>query len=84
MGKYRDQMSKISAMPPDLLSADFCDQLEAKIVDVTKRVSTIEEQLIVLDRKLTDCCGGNSLRTEVAALRAEVQKLRAPSSPPTG
>lgn len=78
MGKHRDRMAKISAMPPDLLSADFCDELEAKIVDVTKRVSTIEEQLIVIDRKLTDCCGGSSLRTEVDALRAELQKLRAP------
>lgn len=82
MGKYRDRMTKWSAMPADLLGADFCDELDLKITEVTRRVSAIEERLILIDRKLTDCCD-DSLRGEVTDLRAELQKLRPPPSPPT-
>lgn len=89
MGAYRDRMSKLSAMPPDLVGADFCDELAASIADLrkqiestTKRVATIEEQLILIDRKLTDCCDG-SLRLQVSALRTEVEALKPkPASPP--
>lgn len=82
MGKYRDRMTKWSAMPADLLGADFCDELDSKIVEVTRRVSAIEERLILIDRALTDCCD-DSLRAEVAAIRAELKRLRSEPSPPT-
>lgn len=80
MGKHRDQMAKISALPPDLLAADFSDQLDDKIVEVTRRVSSIEEQLIIIDRKLADCCG-DSLKSEVAALKEQLRSLVAPPRP---
>jgi len=83
-------MAKLSGMPPDLVGADFCDELATSIADLrkqieatTKRVATIEEQLIVIDRKLTDCCS-DSLRLEVSALRADVAALKLPITPPTG
>lgn len=88
MGAYRDRMSRISAIGPDLLAADFCDELAASMADlrkqvdsVTRRVANIEEQLIVIDRKITDCCG-DSLRLAVSELRAEVENLKNNPSPP--
>lgn len=92
MGAYRDRMSRVSAFAPDLLAADFCDELASSIGDMrhqveslTKRVSNIEEQLIVIDRKITDCCS-DSLRLQVSSLRAEIEALKARPNPtpPTG
>lgn len=88
MGAYRDRMARISAMLPDLLAADFCDELASSIADLrkdlaatTKRVSAIEELLIQVDRRLTDCCD-DSLRHQVASLRAEVESLKLRPAPP--
>lgn len=91
MPTYRERISRVSAMPADLMGADFCDELAAQLLQVTQRVSKIEEQLTLLDRKITDCCDDSArlaLRNEISALRREVDALKAPPpnppSPPTG
>lgn len=90
MPKYRDRMAKYSAMPADLVGAEFCDELDSKVAEVTRRVAAIEEQLIQLDRKITDCCDDSArlaLRNDMSALRADVDALKSrppiPPSPPT-
>ena len=74
MGKNRDRMSKISAMPADLLAADMADELEAKIDALQKTIMTMQDQIFTLDRKVTDCCRDSILK--LGTLAAEVDTLR--------
>ena len=70
------------------LAADFCDELASSIGDMrhqveslTKRVSNIEEQqLIVIDRKITDCCS-DSLRLRGLVIARRVEALKARPNP---
>ena len=91
MPTYRERISKVSAMPADLMGADFCDELDIKIKNLATWVSRIEDGLAILDRKVTDCCSDSAraaLRAEISGLRAEVEALKskipASPSPPTG
>ena len=88
MGAYRDRMSRVSAFSPDLLAADFCDELASSIGDMRHQVESLTKRecrtLRAIDRnrsQITDCCS-DSLRLEVSSLRAEIEALRlAPIQP---
>ena len=76
MGKYRDRMARISAMPPDLLAADMADELDGKIEAVQKTIQTMQDQIYILDQKVTACCDDAALKREVLSLRAELEAVR--------
>ncbi|MBL9003466.1 MAG: hypothetical protein JNJ46_04415 [Myxococcales bacterium] len=84
MGKNRDRMSKLSALPPDLLAADMADELEAKIGDLQKVIQTMQDQIFALDRKVSGCCADSTLK--LGTLAAEVEALRklVPTPNPSG
>lgn len=79
MPTYRERISKVSAMPADLMGADFCDELDAKIKNLGTWVSRIEDGLAILDRKVTDCCSDSAraeIRSEIGSLRADLEALK--------
>lgn len=80
MGRNRDRMAKLSAMPADLLAADMADELEAKIDGLQKTIQTMQDQIFALDRKVSDCCRDSSLK--LGTLAAEVDTLRTLVSTP--
>ena len=77
-------MSKVSAMPADLLAADMADELEAKIDGLQKTIQTMQDQIFALDRKISGCCADSSLK--LGTLAAEVEALRklVPTPNPSG
>lgn len=77
-------MSKVSAMPADLLAADMADELEAKIDAVQKTIQTMQDQIFILDRKISSCCADSTLK--LGTLAAEVEALRklVPTPNPSG
>jgi len=83
---YRERMAKMTLQPWCLLSGDFCDELDAKINQLTMRVAATEETVKLLERKIQDldaritaCCDDSfkaDVRAEIAALRVDLARLR--------
>ena len=83
---YRERMAKMTTLPWCLLSGDFCDELDAKIGQVSMRVTAAEEWIKLLERKIQDldaritaCCDDSfkaDVRAELAVLRADLARLR--------
>lgn len=78
MGRNRDRMAKLSAMPPDLLAGDMADELEAKIDGIQKTIQTMQDQIYALDRKLSDCCPDDAVKLSAAEI-AGLRKLLTPT-----
>lgn len=79
MGRYRDRVRTCSAAMPDLMLADICDELDGMIQTAMQEIAKVKEQLVLIDRRLTDCCDDSArdrLKGEVSSLRAELGAIR--------
>jgi hypothetical protein len=63
--------------------ADICDELDGMIQNAVGEIGKIKEQLVLIDRRLSDCCDKRDLVGDVAALRNELDAIRQSLKPPT-
>lgn len=76
MGRYRDKVRTCSAAMPDLMLGEFCDELDARIEAVQVTIQAMQQQIAILDQKVTACCGDSALKDTVSSLRAELEAVR--------
>ena len=76
MGRYRDKVRTCSAAMPDLMLGEFCDELDARIDAVQVTIQTMQQQIAILDQKVTACCDDAALKRQVLSLRAELDAVR--------